>query len=192
MQTRHRVCVLGAVSAFVGLMPVTGSQLGLDSRVHAQAAPAKPAPAAGASPAAAQKLVNVYLTLQRKLAADDHKAAQAAFVQLKAAAEAADLSGDAELRKKLSSAAAAGASAKDIEADRSAFGKLSEAMLEWLKREGNPLASSVRVAHCPMAMNGKGARWVQTESKVGNPYYGSEMLECGSIEREVPPGGKLK
>ena len=43
-----------------------------------------------------------------------------------------------------------------------------------------------------MAQNGKGARWVQTESKVANPYYGSEMLECGSIEKELKAGAKLE
>jgi membrane fusion protein, copper/silver efflux system len=177
----------------------------LSAGARAQA-PAKPAPAVPATPApanptpspvaatpnSAKKLVESYLVVQRKLAADDHKAAQSAFVQVKAVTGAPDLAGDAALKQRLAAAATAGAAAKDLDADRVAFGMLSEALLEWLKREGNPLAASVRVAHCPMAMNGKGARWLQTEAKVGNPFYGSEMLTCGSIERELAPGAKPK
>ena len=108
-----------------------------------------------------------------------------------AAAEAKELGGDAALRQKLAAAAGSGASAKDLDAAREAFAKSSEGLLDWLKREGNALGSSVRVAHCPMARDGKGARWVQTEAKVVNPYYGSEMLECGSIEKELKAGSKL-
>jgi Cu(I)/Ag(I) efflux system membrane fusion protein len=42
-----------------------------------------------------------------------------------------------------------------------------------------------------MARDGKGARWLQSDAKVKNPYFGSEMLECGSLEKEVKPGAKL-
>lgn len=155
--------------------------------------PAAPAPAAPAAPAGnpAQKLVSTYLGLQQKLAADDAKGAAALFGQLKAAAGAKDLAGDAALKQRISSAAATGVAAKDLTAARTAFVKVSDAMLEWMKREGNPLASSVQVAHCPMAEDGKGARWLQAGAKVKNPYFGSEMLECGSIEKEVKAGSKL-
>ena len=153
-------------------------------------AEAQAAPAPSGSPA--QKLITAYLGVQRKLAADDAKAARAAFAQLRAAADAKDLAGDAASRKRISAAAAAGASAKDLAAARDAFAKTSDAVLDWLRHEGNPLANSVRVVHCPMAQNGKGARWVQTESKVVNPYYGSEMLECGSLEKELKAGAKLE
>ena len=159
---------------------------------QAPAAPAPPpAPAAAATTAPAQKLISAYLNVQRRLAADDAKGAKAAFAQLKTAAEVKELGGDAALRQKLAAAAASGASAKDIDVAREAFGKSSEGMLEWLKKEGNAFGSNVKVAHCPMARDGKGARWVQTEAKVSNPYYGSEMLECGSIEKELKPGSKL-
>lgn len=32
---------------------------------------------------------------------------------------------------------------------------------------------------CPMANNGKGANWLSKESDIKNPYYGSQMLNCG-------------
>lgn len=152
-------------------------------------AEAQPATAPAGSPS--QKLISAYLSVQKKLAGDDAKGAGAAFAQLKAAADAKDLSGDAALKQKISASAAAGAAAKDLAAARAAFVTASDGMLEWLKREGNPLASDVRVAQCPMAQEGKGARWLQTDSKVANPYFGSEMLECGTLEKDVKPGAKL-
>jgi membrane fusion protein, copper/silver efflux system len=176
------VCVLS------GQLLVGCSGSGDQSSVaQAQAKPA--APVAANTPA--QKLVAAYLGVQQKLAADDAKGASAAFAQLKAAAEVQQLGGDAQLRQRIVSAATAGAGAKDIVAARIAFANSSDGLLEWLKREGNPLASSVRVAHCPMARDGKGARWLQSDAKVKNPYFGSEMLECGSLEKEVKPGAKL-
>lgn len=156
---------------------------------RASVAEAQPVSAAASS--SGQKLITAYLGVQRKLAADDAKGARTSFGQLKAAADANDLPGDAVLKQKISTSAASGAGAKDLAAARNAFLKTSDGMLDWLKREGNPLASSVRVAHCPMAQDGKGARWVQAESKLTNPYFGSEMLECGSIEKELKPGAKF-
>jgi Cu(I)/Ag(I) efflux system membrane fusion protein len=163
---------------------------GSDGQAAAAQAQQKPAaPIAATTPA--QKLVAAYLAVQQKLAADDAKGASAAFAQLKAAAEVPQLGGDAQLRQRIAAAAAAGAGAKDIVQARIALANSSDSLLEWLKREGNPLASSVRVWHCPMARDGKGARWLQSEAKIKNPYFGSEMLECGSLEKEVKPGAKL-
>jgi Cu(I)/Ag(I) efflux system membrane fusion protein len=177
------VCVLAGQAAFACSSGIS------DRHSVAEAQP----PAAAAAPAGtpAQKLVSTYLGLQQKLAADDAKGATAVFGQLKAAADAKELPGDPALKQRISTAAAAGAAAKDLTASRAAFAKASDALLDWLKREGNPLASSVNVAHCPMAQDGKGARWLQADAKVKNPYFGSEMLECGSIEKEVKAGSKL-
>jgi Cu(I)/Ag(I) efflux system membrane fusion protein len=174
------VCVLAGLYAFACSSGMSETP---------SVAAAQPAAAPAGTPA--QKLVSAYIGLQQKLAADDTKSAKAAFGQLKAAADAKDLQGDAALKQRISAAAAAGAAAKDIAAARAAFVKASDGMLDWLKAEGNPLATNVKVAHCPMAQDGKGARWLQTESKIKNPYFGSEMLECGSIEKEVKPGSKL-
>lgn len=33
--------------------------------------------------------------------------------------------------------------------------------------------------HCPMANGGNGADWLSKESKIRNPYFGSQMLTCG-------------
>lgn len=37
---------------------------------------------------------------------------------------------------------------------------------------------------CPMADNGKGAIWISETKDIKNPYFGSEMLTCGSVRKE--------
>jgi len=39
--------------------------------------------------------------------------------------------------------------------------------------------------HCPMALNDKGAMWLSTENEIKNPYFGDEMLSCGSVKEEI-------
>ncbi|MGO3261091.1 MAG: efflux RND transporter periplasmic adaptor subunit [Mesonia sp.] len=51
-----------------------------------------------------------------------------------------------------------------------------------------PLAMNVEKAEpvlyvqkCPMANNNKGAVWLSTEKNIRNPYYGEQMMTCGSV-----------
>ena len=32
-----------------------------------------------------------------------------------------------------------------------------------------------------MAFGGRGARWLQSDKQVRNPYFGAEMLQCGEV-----------
>lgn len=48
-----------------------------------------------------------------------------------------------------------------------------------------PFNNTLYVLHCPMADSNKGADWLSTESEVRNPYFGSAMLTCGEVKREV-------
>lgn len=38
---------------------------------------------------------------------------------------------------------------------------------------------------CPMADNGKGAIWISESKEIKNPYYGKQMLTCGSVKKEL-------
>lgn len=38
---------------------------------------------------------------------------------------------------------------------------------------------------CPMADGGKGAIWISEVKDIKNPYFGSEMLTCGSVRKEL-------
>lgn len=67
---------------------------------------------------------------------------------------------------------------KDVSRQRGAFATLSGNIYELArvsKRDG-----PVYYQHCPMYNNGKGANWLSKENIIKNPYYGSQMLTCGS------------
>lgn len=139
----------------------------------------------------AGKLVAAYLGVQQHLAKDDLAGARKAFGQVSSTAKDPTSVSDAALRTRIAEAAASGSSAQDIAAARKAFDGLSRAIIEWLRGQPNPLAVPLRLAHCPMAFDNKGANWLQTSAVVDNPYFGAEMLKCGSLDAEVQPGQKL-
>jgi len=67
--------------------------------------------------------------------------------------------------------------AKSIEDARKHFKALSDVAIPIAKDE-----KKMHVAHCPMAMGGKGANWLQkVEDEVQNPYMGAKMPHCGKI-----------
>lgn len=35
--------------------------------------------------------------------------------------------------------------------------------------------------HCPMAFDNRGASWLSAENEIKNPYYGKQMMKCGSV-----------
>ncbi len=38
---------------------------------------------------------------------------------------------------------------------------------------------------CPMYNDGKGAVWISEIKEIKNPFYGSKMLTCGAIQKEI-------
>lgn len=74
--------------------------------------------------------------------------------------------------------------AKDLADARKQFLPFSTAAVELVKhaRKEEPTLASLKVYHCPMAP--KPGLWMQAKGPLRNPFYGSEMLECG---REVKP-----
>jgi hypothetical protein len=73
--------------------------------------------------------------------------------------------------------------AANIEQQRSQFAQLSQDVYTLVKAFGS--GKTLYHDHCPMAMNNKGAMWLSETKDIKNPYYGSEMLECGSVEEEL-------
>jgi Cu(I)/Ag(I) efflux system membrane fusion protein len=79
----------------------------------------------------------------------------------------------------------------DLTAARKTFHPLSEAtvaLTQALQRADSGFAD-VKVFRCPMTKNAfpgapSRADWIQLKAEVRNPYYGAEMLDCGS---EVKP-----
>ncbi len=65
-----------------------------------------------------------------------------------------------------------------LDGARAAFAPLSEAIITLVKNYFPPeLASRYFVFNCPM----KNSNWVQTYPTARNPYFGSEMINCGNI-----------
>lgn len=69
------------------------------------------------------------------------------------------------------------ANAKDINEQRLFLNRLSNNVYELMKvsKQNFP----VYYQHCPMANQGKGGSWLSKEEAIKNPYYGSQMLDCG-------------
>jgi membrane fusion protein, copper/silver efflux system len=168
----------------LGLLACQGESATQPQTASAQSATAKPG-------TPAQNLVNAYIQLQTKLAKDDAAGAKSAFARVQAAVKAEGLGIDPALQKRIDGAAAQGAAASNIAGARSAFAALSDAFLALYKTTENPLADSLTVASCPMALDNKGAKWLQLGEKIQNPYFGSEMLTCGSVDGAVKPGKRL-
>jgi len=85
----------------------------------------------------------------------------------------ADLKGDAEYI----------ANTKDATRQRVRFMSLSKNMYALMKVA--KYEQPVYYQFCPMANDGKGANWLSKESAIKNPYYGSQMLNCGKTVETI-------
>jgi hypothetical protein len=118
-------------------------------------------------------LVDPYLQVQMSLANDQMTAVPARAQAIATAAAA--LGKDAE---KIVAGAKKLGSAKDIEAARTAFGEMSQAIADYAEKTKSGFGAGVRLAYCPMADK----PWLQKDKDIKNPYYGSSMLTCGSFK----------
>ncbi|MBC7652904.1 MAG: DUF3347 domain-containing protein [Oligoflexus sp.] len=74
--------------------------------------------------------------------------------------------------------------AKEVKTKRAAFDILSLGLTDILKN--SKIESGVVYKQfCPMANNGKGGNWLASEAKIQNPYYGKNMMGCGSVKEEI-------
>lgn len=92
----------------------------------------------------------------------------------------------------ISDAARSISGAADIAGARSAYESLSRAVLTGIRRFDPSPRMRIRVVHCPMAFENKGADWIQTGTDVRNPYFGASMLTCGEVRETLGgvDGGK--
>lgn len=119
---------------------------------------------------ASAALMSDYIAIQETLAADSMDGVG------EHAAKLADNLQDSEAV----AAARAIAQTNDIAAARRHFETVSIALLADLKEYGSSEGTFYE-AHCPMAFGNRGASWIQADTTVNNPYYGSRMLRCGTI-----------
>ena len=132
------------------------------------------------------QLVPPYLSIGQALSADDGDSAARAVASLQqvvAAINPQPLEGktlerwNAELNS-LSTITARLSQASDLASLRTAFALLSDELLALQRTFGFPNSDQLFELHCPMAFEGRGASWIQSDDAVRNPYYGASMLKC--------------
>ena len=139
------------------------------------------------------QLLNSYYSLKDALVASDTaKASSAAHAVAKAAdgLKVNEIKGDStgvikETAKNftgtITSSAQALAAEKDIKDKRKEFVMIADAMWS-LTRTVKYEGEKVYWEYCPMAFNKQGAYWMSNEREIKNPFFGNEMLNCGSVE----------
>lgn len=76
-----------------------------------------------------------------------------------------------------------GTMGQDLAGLRESFKEVSAALIEVGKAAKLPAdAAAISVYRCPMAR----ANWLQPVGETANPYYGSQMLTCGSAAEALP------
>lgn len=121
----------------------------------------------------ARGLLPAYLDLQRALAGDDLSGAKSA---LKAMMGTTRHSGPLpELIHRM-------ISAETLDTLRVPhFEMLSNAIIQAVEINPSAFDGILLKMHCPMAVGGKGADWIQTQEPLKNPYFGAMMLRCGEV-----------
>jgi hypothetical protein len=77
---------------------------------------------------------------------------------------------------------AADRKANRLDSAREHFRALSNSVIAYVKEYG--FDGAVYSFHCPMAKHS----WLQETDRVGNPYYGSKMLKCGTMTGRIVEG----
>lgn len=127
------------------------------------------------------KLYQNYISVKSALASDDFKKTSIAAGEfLKTASSLNSKSLNEKMLSVLKSDAKTIAAAKNIEAQRKPFYKLSEVMIS-VANENKISDKTIYVQYCPMAEGS----WLSNEKQIINPYYGSSMLKCGSVKSEI-------
>ena len=177
----------------------TGAEAGHDE--HAGHAPDKAMAQGHDVPAEFRLKLNplyeAYVASVNALSEDDLSEARGAVRQVREAAEAVGSGGLEEharepfhkIRQEIVFSAYEVLDAKDIEAARGRFKKLSQAMIALAEGFGHAQPSPLHRAYCPMAFDNQGAAWLQAGDKLANPYFGHKMLRCGEMQKTFATAG---
>ena len=84
----------------------------------------------------------------------------------------------------IASSAATIVGATDIEAQRTAYLKMSNDLISLVKNSGMK-DGELYVEHCPMAFNNAGGSWISSSKEIRNPYFGDKMMKCGEVTETI-------
>lgn len=195
----------GMVQIVSGLLPgetiVTSGQFLLDSESrlkeaiskHLEAQAPATAPIAPVDVPNVDEVVEAYLGVVRILGAKQEVETPVDLKPLESAARLASQQADPAAQELLRPLiAAAGTMNQASVADqRKLLLPLSEAVLAIVDRSP-PRAERIPrlfVAQCPMALDDRGAVWLQDHEEIANPYFATSMKSCGEIVRRIPVRG---
>ncbi len=130
-----------------------------------------------------------YFALKDALVASDATKAKDAAIQLNEAVRGVDMGAlDHEVHMvwmevmgSLTSTTTTIANAKGLEAQRKVFRELTAPMTRLVK--ASPTSTPVYLDHCPMYEGG--ADWLSRDKAIKNPFYGSQMMTCGSVKETI-------
>lgn len=81
--------------------------------------------------------------------------------------------------------------ATNISEQRDFFSSLSNSIISTTKSFGVE-KGIFYIQFCPMGGNDNGAYWLSKEAEIKNPYFGNEMLTCGSVKETIDENFKNK
>lgn len=139
-----------------------------------------------------EEIVTNYLSLKNALTKDDSNGAADAgktFVETLKNSDMKNLSGE-QMKSYMDIADDAkenaehiGDNAGKLDHQREHFVLLSKDINDLIKVFGTN--QKLYQDYCPMADAGKGATWISEIKDIKNPYYGADMLTCGSIKMKI-------
>lgn len=77
----------------------------------------------------------------------------------------------------------------DIEELRKHFEAVSQSALALERMFGHTGKAAHFEMYCPMALENRGASWLQESDELLNPYFGASMLRCGEVRETFAPTG---
>lgn len=135
------------------------------------------------------ELINDYLELKDALTKDDEKKASEVAGKMVETIKGFDVSAYTESQQseikdilETSLEHSEHVAKSPLAHQREHFKELSTDMIDLISIIGT--SAKLYEQHCPMYDNNKGGSWLSTENTIKNPYYGSEMLSCGRVEKE--------
>lgn len=140
------------------------------------------------SDAKAEAILSDYINLKDALVADDTKNAAQAGTKFVASLKAFDIGSytkeqQEELTDIIEDATehAEHIAKSAIDHQREHFKTLSKDISDLVAITGTK--NTLYEQFCPMY--DKGSAWLSTSNEVRNPYYGSKMLKCGKVQKEI-------
>ncbi len=76
------------------------------------------------------------------------------------------------------------ASRLNMEKKREQFMFLSVSLIQTIQALGI-VGDTLYIQHCPMALDWEGADWLSDREVIRNPYFGDQMLNCGSVTGKI-------